>query len=157
LIDFGKHQEVPLRDLIEEYLALIDPVVDELGSRAAINGIRKILSTGTGADRQLKVLEESNQPGQPSQIISLNSPSSFLERHSYSTLSVIGPKLRRARKFLLCTILWFSSLKRETSIQPYCDRRPQIGKYRCIASPASQKFAVPLLDRVSRTRRFFRG
>ena len=60
LIDFGKQQEVPLRDLIEEYLALVDPVVDELGSREAINGIRKILSTGTGADRQLKVFEDSN-------------------------------------------------------------------------------------------------
>jgi carboxylate-amine ligase len=59
LIDFGKQQEVPLRDLIEELLALIDPVVDELGSREAIDGIRTILKTGTGADRQLKVYEES--------------------------------------------------------------------------------------------------
>lgn len=60
LIDFGKQQELPLRDLIEEYLHLVDPVVDELGSREAINGVRKILKTGTGADRQLKVFEESN-------------------------------------------------------------------------------------------------
>jgi carboxylate-amine ligase len=60
LIDFGRQQEIPERDLIEEYLALVDPVVDELGSREAINGIRKILATGTGADRQLKVFEESN-------------------------------------------------------------------------------------------------
>ena len=60
LIDFGREQELPLRDLLEEYLALIDPVVDELGSREAINGIRKIMKTGTGADRQLKVYEESN-------------------------------------------------------------------------------------------------
>ena len=35
-------------------------MVDELGSREAINGIRKIMKTGTGADRQLKVYEESN-------------------------------------------------------------------------------------------------
>jgi len=60
LIDFGRQQELPLRDLLEEYLALIDPVVDELGSREAINGVRRILETGTGADRQLKVFEESN-------------------------------------------------------------------------------------------------
>jgi carboxylate-amine ligase len=60
LIDFGKQTEVPERELLEEYLALIDPVVDELGSRDAINGVRKILETGTGADRQLKVFEESN-------------------------------------------------------------------------------------------------
>ena len=60
LIDFGRQQEVPERDLIEEYLILIDREVDELGSRDAINGIRTILKTGTGADRQLKVFEESN-------------------------------------------------------------------------------------------------
>jgi carboxylate-amine ligase len=60
LIDFGRQQELPLRDLLEEYLSLIDPVVDELGSRDAINGVRRILETGTGADRQLKVFEESN-------------------------------------------------------------------------------------------------
>ena len=59
LIDFGKQQEVPLRDLIEEYLALIDPAVDELGSREAIDGVRRIMETGTGADRQLKVFEAS--------------------------------------------------------------------------------------------------
>jgi glutamate---cysteine ligase / carboxylate-amine ligase len=33
--------------------------VGELGSRHAIDGICKILSTGTGADRQLKVFEET--------------------------------------------------------------------------------------------------
>ncbi len=60
LIDFGKQQEIPLRDLIEEYLAMIDPVVDELGSREAIDGVRTILETGTGADRQLKVFEKTN-------------------------------------------------------------------------------------------------
>ena len=38
---------------------MVDPVVDELGSRQAIDGIRKILETGTGADRQLKVFEET--------------------------------------------------------------------------------------------------
>ena len=60
LIDFGRQQELPLRDLLEEYLALIDPVVDELGSRDAINGVRRIMEVGTGADRQLRVFEESN-------------------------------------------------------------------------------------------------
>lgn len=60
LIDFGRQQEVPERDLLEEYLVLIDREVEELGSREAINCIRKILQTGTGADRQLKIFEESN-------------------------------------------------------------------------------------------------
>jgi hypothetical protein len=59
LIDFGRQQELPVRELLEEYLALIDPAVDELGSRDAINGVRKIMERGTGADRQLKVFEES--------------------------------------------------------------------------------------------------
>ena len=59
LIDFGRQQEIPERDLLEEYLVLIDREVDELGSREAINGIRKIMQTGTGADRQLKVFEET--------------------------------------------------------------------------------------------------
>ena len=59
LIDFGRQQEIPERDLLEEYLVLIDREVEELGSRAAIDGIRRILETGTGADRQLKVFEET--------------------------------------------------------------------------------------------------
>ena len=60
LIDFGKEAEVPERDLIREYLDLVDPMVDELGSRQAIDGIREILETGTGADRQLAVFEKTN-------------------------------------------------------------------------------------------------
>ena len=59
LIDFGRQTEVPERDLLEEYLILVDREIDELGSRDAIDGIRKILQTGTGADRQLKVFEET--------------------------------------------------------------------------------------------------
>jgi carboxylate-amine ligase len=59
LIDFGKEEEVPVRDLMLEYLELIDPVVDELGSREEINYIHQMLEMGTGADRQLKVFEET--------------------------------------------------------------------------------------------------
>jgi glutamate---cysteine ligase / carboxylate-amine ligase len=59
LIDFGKEEEVPLRHLMMEYLDLIDPVVDELGSRDEINYIHQMLKMGTGADRQLKVYEET--------------------------------------------------------------------------------------------------
>jgi carboxylate-amine ligase len=60
LIDFGRQEEVPVRELMEEYLALIEPEIEELGSRDAIEHIRTILKTGTGADRQLKVYEETN-------------------------------------------------------------------------------------------------
>jgi glutamate---cysteine ligase / carboxylate-amine ligase len=59
LIDFGKQVEVPLRDLMKEYLAIIDDVVDELGSRDEINYIHKILENGSGADRQLRVFRET--------------------------------------------------------------------------------------------------
>src|ERR1017187_9635674 len=59
LIDFGRRIEVPMRDLVEEYLAFVDDVVDELGSREAINGIRKIVENGNGADRQLRVFKET--------------------------------------------------------------------------------------------------
>jgi carboxylate-amine ligase len=59
LIDFGKEEEVPLRQLILEYLDLIDDVVDELGSRDEINYIHEMLKMGTGADRQLKVFEQT--------------------------------------------------------------------------------------------------
>ena len=50
---------MPVRDLMMEYLALIDDVVDELGSREEINYIHQMLEMGTGADRQLKVFEET--------------------------------------------------------------------------------------------------
>src|SRR5438445_7769548 len=58
LIDFGRKIEVPMRDLVDEYLALVDDVVDELGSRKEIEGIRKIVQMGNGADRQLRVFSE---------------------------------------------------------------------------------------------------
>ncbi|BDC51337.1 putative glutamate--cysteine ligase 2 [Bryobacterales bacterium F-183] len=60
IIDFGKRIEVPVRDLIYEYLAFVDDVVDELGCRNEINYIHTILERGTGADRQLKVYRETN-------------------------------------------------------------------------------------------------
>jgi len=60
LIDFGKETEVSTRKLIFELLDFIDDVVDELGSRHIIKFIDNILEKGTGADRQLKVYEETN-------------------------------------------------------------------------------------------------
>ena len=55
MIDFGKQEEVPTRDLINELLEFIDDVVDELGSRAEVNYVQEILTKGTGADRQVEV------------------------------------------------------------------------------------------------------
>jgi carboxylate-amine ligase len=59
LIDFGKQTEVPFRDLMAEYLEVIDDVVDELGSREELKYIQTILDHGTGADRQLRVFRET--------------------------------------------------------------------------------------------------
>lgn len=59
LIDFGKEMEVNTRALIYELLDFVDDVVDELGSRHIINNVRNILETGTGADAQLAVFEET--------------------------------------------------------------------------------------------------
>ncbi len=59
LIDFGKEMEVPERDLIREYLEFVDEVVDELDSRREMNYIRHMLETGTGADRQIRVYNET--------------------------------------------------------------------------------------------------
>ncbi len=59
LIDFGKETEVPARDLIYEYLEFVDDVIDELGSRAEIDYIHRILEHGTGADRQLRIYQET--------------------------------------------------------------------------------------------------
>jgi carboxylate-amine ligase len=45
--------------LIYELLDFVDDVVDHLGCRQAINVVSKILEQGTGADRQLKVYEQT--------------------------------------------------------------------------------------------------
>ena len=59
MIDFGKQSEVPVRDLILEYLAFIDDTLDELGSRSEIAYIHNMLREGSGADRQLKVFRQT--------------------------------------------------------------------------------------------------
>jgi carboxylate-amine ligase len=59
MIDFGKQQEVPARKLILEYLAFVDDVLDELGSRDEISYIHTMLQQGSGADRQLRVFRET--------------------------------------------------------------------------------------------------
>ena len=55
LIDFGKREEVPMRHLALELLDFVDDVVDELGSREAVEHVHTVLEEGTSADRQLAV------------------------------------------------------------------------------------------------------
>ncbi len=59
LIDFGKEEQINTRVLIYELLDFVDDVVDPLGSRHRLALIHKIIERGTGADRQLKVYEET--------------------------------------------------------------------------------------------------
>jgi carboxylate-amine ligase len=59
LIDFGQEIEVPFSSLMQEMLAFVDDVVDELGSRREVENLKWILENGTGADRQLTVYEKS--------------------------------------------------------------------------------------------------
>ncbi|MEI9976665.1 MAG: carboxylate-amine ligase, partial [Ignavibacteriota bacterium] len=60
LIDFGKQQEFPVRQLIHEIREFVSDVVAELGSEREIAYIDRILEEGSGADRQLRVFHETN-------------------------------------------------------------------------------------------------
>ena len=59
MIDFGKNTQVDTRTLIYQLLDFVDDVLDDLGSREEIAYIHTILEKGTGAERQLKVYEET--------------------------------------------------------------------------------------------------
>jgi carboxylate-amine ligase len=59
LIDFGRQEELPARELIAELLEFVDDDVDGLGSRAEVEYIGRILEMGTGAERQLRVFGQT--------------------------------------------------------------------------------------------------
>jgi len=59
LIDFGKQEEVPVKNLIRELLEFVDDVVDDLGSRQELNYVYRVLEEGTSADRQLRTFERT--------------------------------------------------------------------------------------------------
>jgi len=61
LIDFGQEREVDERALLLEYLDWVDDVLDELGSRDAVDHVRWILENGTGADRQLRAWQKAGR------------------------------------------------------------------------------------------------
>src|SRR5438445_579151 len=46
MIDFGREAEVPMRELMLELMVFIDDVVDDLGSRSAVEYIHTILDEG---------------------------------------------------------------------------------------------------------------
>lgn len=59
MIDFGKKEQFPTEDLISELLEFVDDVLDELGSRHEVEYVHQIFKHRTGADRQLRVYEET--------------------------------------------------------------------------------------------------
>ena len=59
MIDFGQEKEVETKLLMAEFIDFVDDVLDDLGSREEVENIFKMLENGTGADRQLKVYEET--------------------------------------------------------------------------------------------------
>lgn len=59
LIDFGKQESCRARDLLTELVEFVDDVVDDLGSRQAIEYVHRILKEGTSADRQLATYERT--------------------------------------------------------------------------------------------------
>jgi carboxylate-amine ligase len=60
LIDFEKGKEVPCSTLVEELLAWLDDVVDDLGSRTEVEYATTILRQGTSADRQLATYRQTD-------------------------------------------------------------------------------------------------
>jgi carboxylate-amine ligase len=62
LIDLGREQALPARELIGELLAFIADELDELGSRREAEHALTILERGTSADRQLAVFQETQDP-----------------------------------------------------------------------------------------------
>jgi carboxylate-amine ligase len=59
LLDLGKEAEVPMKELISELLEFVDDVLDDLGSRGAVEYVHTILNEGTSAERQLRVFEKT--------------------------------------------------------------------------------------------------
>jgi len=63
LVDFGKGEEVPLPNLVDELIMLVDDVVDELDCREEVAYARTIAMQGSSADRQLGVFHEALSQG----------------------------------------------------------------------------------------------
>jgi len=59
LIDFGRETEVDERSLLNELLEFVASEVDEFGTQREMAHIERILSEGTGADRQLAIWKQT--------------------------------------------------------------------------------------------------
>ena len=59
LIDFGRETEVDERSLLNELLEFVASEVDEFGTQGEMAHIERIISQGTGADRQLAIWKQT--------------------------------------------------------------------------------------------------
>lgn len=61
LIDLGKQEEVPVRELFHEMIDwFLRDVIDDLGTRKEVQYAYRILENGSSADRQIAVYEQTN-------------------------------------------------------------------------------------------------
>jgi len=68
LIDFGRREAVPFRDLVEEIIALTREEAETLGCLDEVDRIRSIAAEGTSADRQVAVYERALTDGSSEKI-----------------------------------------------------------------------------------------
>ncbi len=60
MIDLGKHQEVPISDLVAELVDLVDDAAKLLGTQDEVRKVERILREGTSAMRQVEVFKKNN-------------------------------------------------------------------------------------------------
>ena len=63
LIDFGKGEAVPFRDLVDELIDLVAEDAEALGCSSEIERARAIAANGTSADRQIAAFEAARAAG----------------------------------------------------------------------------------------------
>jgi len=63
LVDFGKSELVPFRDLLDEILALVREDAEELNCRVEVEHTRLIVERGTSAERQVAAYETARAAG----------------------------------------------------------------------------------------------
>ncbi|HEX2680735.1 MAG TPA: carboxylate-amine ligase [Candidatus Dormibacteraeota bacterium] len=80
LIDFGKQAEVPMRELAIELLDFVDDVVDDLGSRSAVDYVHTILAEGTSADRQVAAFRKTGDTGAVVELLAEESMPGFTSK-----------------------------------------------------------------------------
>jgi len=63
LVDFGRGEVVPYRDLVDDYLALIREDAEHFGCVAEVEHAREILARGTSAHWQIRAYDEARAAG----------------------------------------------------------------------------------------------